>query len=257
MILKIFFYDELECLVGDYGDYIMTRCVEIGSLNLLKFLRQKGYPLDKKLYGTAAKHGRLEILKYLHQNNVGWSINVLFNATDNGHLNCLKYAYENGCSRREFINKCGFYNTSSNEEQLSKCACEHGYLDILKYITNNICTGDIGKNKYACYNAVKYKNFKCLKYAHENGFSHDIPYDYNNIEIGLMNAYNNCLSKCLKYLIDHIDELGLSQIDIKELPSICIKHQNYETLKYLYSKNIGEFSQQMIDLHIKGKSVYS
>ena len=250
-----FFYDELECLTGDYGDYgdyIMNRCIEIGSLGLLKFTRQKEYPLDKKLYDTAAKHGHLDILKYLHDNDVEWSSHVLLNSTENGHLDCLKYAYENGCSHPKFTNALYDYDgIRHQEEQLSNCACRNGHLDLLKYITTNICTGNIRKSRYACYNAVKYRNFECLKYAHENGFSHDLPYTYKNIvNIGLMNAINNDLSKCLKYLIDHIDDLGLSQTDINGLLSACIEHRNYDTLKYLYSKNIGEFSQQMIDWYI-------
>ncbi len=68
-----------------------------GHLNVLKWLVEKGYPLNKNICFYASKKGHLDILIWARENGCEWDINTFFNVQDCGNIECLKWVTDNGC----------------------------------------------------------------------------------------------------------------------------------------------------------------
>jgi hypothetical protein len=74
-----------------------TFIVQIGNVEYLKYLHEKGYLLDRETCAIAAACGHLECLKYLHKIGCPWDEETCDYASQFEQLECLKYAYENKC----------------------------------------------------------------------------------------------------------------------------------------------------------------
>lgn len=156
-----------------------------GNLNILKYLHEKGFPLNIKVAQKAAKHGHYDILVYLHENKCPWDGMICAYSLYKRHYECFKYAYDNGCQ----INKYCY-----------EAIAQNGNLELFKYLHNN----EIQLRRYECIwdedtcsDAAWYQNFDILKYAHENG----CPWDevtgiyivhYNNLEMLKYLHINKC-----------------------------------------------------------------
>ncbi len=98
----------------------------------------------------AASVGNLKVLKYANYNKLA-NNDVLTISYENGHLNCLKYAYYN----KYPLDRYTYCNVSNK-------AC-------LQFIVEHDLK-DEDDNGSTCEMAVANKKFKCLIYAHEQGF---------------------------------------------------------------------------------------
>lgn len=110
---------------------LVRNAVLNGHLSVVKWVHEKGLPLDSALLSTAATHGHFELVKYIHYHqtrpdNLGehpisvvlhaalkgslqtlvwlrergypWSNGICLILARRGHLEALKYARSNGCA---------------------------------------------------------------------------------------------------------------------------------------------------------------
>jgi predicted regulator of amino acid metabolism with ACT domain len=82
--------------------------MKMGRLDILKWLHQKGVPLDSnKLFDMAARHNQKKIIKWLHNLGFSFSNNMTVYAARKNHFNLLKWLHQQGCP---FGNYNGFHN---------------------------------------------------------------------------------------------------------------------------------------------------
>mmetsp|Transcript_7552 Transcript_7552/g.21460 ORF Transcript_7552/g.21460 Transcript_7552/m.21460 type:complete len:220 (+) Transcript_7552:298-957(+) len=68
-----------------------------GSLEVLRWARESGYPWFSRTCEMAAKRGHLDCLRFARENGCPWDNSTCWAAAGAGHLDCLQYAVENGC----------------------------------------------------------------------------------------------------------------------------------------------------------------
>lgn len=107
---KGFAWDEETCTLAAYK----------GNLECLKWARENGCPWNNKTINIAAKRGNFECLKWAYENDLKFDINIFENAIEGGNLDCVKWLK----SKRE----CS--------KGMSPCftAARHGQLEILKWL---------------------------------------------------------------------------------------------------------------------------
>ena len=123
-----------------------------GSLNILKWIRENGWPWDGFICCNAAYHKYLKILKWARKNNYPWDETTCQYAIGNGHLEILKWARENGC----------YWNWETCAH-----AARNGHLEMLKWFRKNNCPW----NSRICLIAAINGHLKILQWAHENGYA--------------------------------------------------------------------------------------
>jgi hypothetical protein len=166
-----------SCVNREYKCKTCDDAAEKGHLVCLRYLHEKGCPLDSWTCATASNNGHLDCLKYAHENGCPWDVRTCKYAAVGGHLDCLKYAHENGCPWDDRIcthtvlrghllclkyaheNGCPWNSDTCSQ------AASGGYLDCLKYLHENGCPWD----EWTCSYAAEGGHLDCLKYAHENG----------------------------------------------------------------------------------------
>ena len=142
----------------DIQNQITKACTD-GNLSLLKELTSKNDIFNvENNFTIACKNGHLEIVKYLidnYQFDVHWNYDdAINNACVYGKLNVIVFLLEND---RLHYNYEDVYN-------ILFCACECGYLDVVKYFIENYnCDPHYDDNKAIvsacennCLNVIKY-----------------------------------------------------------------------------------------------------
>ena len=188
---------QLENLTEDTAN----TAAELGQLDILKLLVQRGCPLSKaagakSIAEQAAKGGHLECLKYLRELGCEWDKYLLVVAAKEGHVNILHYAHEQGlcwtpndpytkktrpelhkltplvAAVREGHLVCVQYLLDSGatlEYNICGIACVHGYLEILKLLHAH--GAELSDN--TCFFALWHNHVSCLRYLVDHGCSLD------------------------------------------------------------------------------------
>ena len=109
-------------------DYKLTKntcanAAKAGRLDILKWCKELGRPLNTWTCAYAAEGGRLDILKWCRDQKpkCPWDKNTCAFAAKGGHLKVLKWCIENGCPWDK--------NTCAN-------AAKNGHLNILEWCSN-------------------------------------------------------------------------------------------------------------------------
>ena len=145
---------------SDIATQLMTRAMESGNLDMLKYLKEKGYPWPSGFYEKAAARGYLDILKWLHQNGCPCPTTpASFAAATNGHLSVLLWLYtEHGMK----------LNTGHFE-----AAAEGGHVEVLTWLKENGCQW----KARACAKAAGAGKKEALQWLRANG----CPWDWRTI----------------------------------------------------------------------------
>ena len=91
-----------------------------GHLEVLKWARQNGCPVNADTCVAAAEGGNLEVLQWLRQNGCPWDAETCTVAAGGGHLKVLQWARENGCPWDE---KTWYYADSRCRPYLLEHGC--------------------------------------------------------------------------------------------------------------------------------------
>ena len=78
------------------ADFV-NHCAKTGSLDTLKWARNKEYPWGEDTCAYAAEGGHFELLKWARENGCPWDEDTCSKAADGGHLELLKWCRDNGC----------------------------------------------------------------------------------------------------------------------------------------------------------------
>ena len=82
---------------GCYDDNIAQKKIDEiteKSLQILKYLRQKGYGWNHRTTKKAAKTGNLKCLEYACENGCEMNLETIIGAIQGGYINCINYAFE-------------------------------------------------------------------------------------------------------------------------------------------------------------------
>ena len=131
-----------------------------GHLDILQWLHDNEFPLNKKVCSRAALSGHLEIIKWAYNNDCSWSTDVCSNAAFSGHLEIIKWARDNGCPLWP-------------EEACYKAAAG-GHLHVLQWLIAERCNW----NADTCAEAAKNGHFHILKWARDKR----CPWNYMTME---------------------------------------------------------------------------
>ena len=99
-----------------------------GRLDVLKWLFEKGCPIDLKCASGAMNSGHVHILQWMKDNGMigEWHGYHMFSAASFGHLEVVKWLRANGCPW---------------DEDACRRAAEHKHWDTLQYLVDNKCPG--------------------------------------------------------------------------------------------------------------------
>jgi hypothetical protein len=174
-----------------------------GHLELLKYLREKGYEWDESTCAYAASEGHVHVLEYLRTNGCPWSSHLCLHfAAAGNHLDTLKWLREHGCpwdsnltavaaenGHFEMLKWLHEHGCPWDEDTLSS-AVVNGRLDMIKWLRENGCPW----NEAATAVAAGCGQLETLIWLHENG----CPMSAN----ACSEAVENESLECLKYLVD-------------------------------------------------------
>ena len=139
---KSVFEDKSNLLIFSY------EAIKRGDLNILEWMRQNNYSLDKNICKYAAYEGQLNVLQWALQNGYLLDEWTCTNAARKGHLDILKWARENGCPWDEMT--CYY-------------AEKKGNLKILEWARENGCPC----NRLTRANTAKGRCLDMLKWIYE------------------------------------------------------------------------------------------
>lgn len=80
--------------IDNYSDLILEQATKSGKIDILIWMKKRGYEFDPDLMYTAACHGRTEILKFLFENGCDADESVTSIAAKRGHWACLLFCIE-------------------------------------------------------------------------------------------------------------------------------------------------------------------
>lgn len=80
-----------------WRDNAFMCAIENGHLEIVQYLYRDSIILTGYMANEAARKGHLEILKWLRDKGCPWGMRVCQYSRDNGHLDVLKWAIDNGC----------------------------------------------------------------------------------------------------------------------------------------------------------------
>ena len=110
-------------------EFRQIRAAHEGRLDVLKWLFEKGCPIDHTLCASAAmKSGHVHILQWMKDNGMigEWHGYHMFSAASFGHLEVVKWLRANGCPW---------------DDDACRRAAEHKHWDTLQYLVDNKCPG--------------------------------------------------------------------------------------------------------------------
>ncbi len=141
--------DALSCLEWirhcEWDASVCSHAVELGRLDILKWLKKNGCPWNVNTCSYAAKNGHLELLKWAQAQGCLWSYNrMCHHAAQYGQLDILKWCKNNGCTL---------------DAQVCALAASFGSLEIIQYLRGAGCEWDDS----TCMNAAKKCHLHVLK----------------------------------------------------------------------------------------------
>ena len=90
----------VQWLCGEGGfamdEKVVMNAAGAGDLELVRWLRANGCPLDATASAFAGMKGRLEVLQWLAAEGCPWDADTCIYALDEGHVEVLRWARENG-----------------------------------------------------------------------------------------------------------------------------------------------------------------
>ena len=250
-----FFFEELSLLKNDddsklfEGYSLFDTCLGKGLINLVKYLRTKGYKCNihnKFNYSleVAINNRQLNSIKYLHTNgyvfyshhyiSLFMKCGIENNKFDENNIfECFSYMHQNGIP---------IYNEKSSKWPDKYDLCSYiagsGNLKCLKYSHEN----NIPWNHKTCESAVGYNHFDCFKYAYNNGcpYSSEIGKaigQSGNMEIlkFIHNKSNECSCGPDKSQCKHLHQYSWIK---KALCSVAL-YSDFEMLNYLLEHGSG------------------
>ena len=227
-----------------HGKNAITQACRYGELELVKTLRERGFPWDSNAYCAAAQYGHLDVMIYLHENGCPWKCEAYKYAVRGGQVKCMKFLFEEYCpwdqeATLEFavsqhFQFVTFYNQLHNVERpwrddWSLEPPADGYIECLRFALENGCRLGYGTCSAACkyglldclellhqYNvpwsygsaseAASFGHLHCLKYLHENG----CPMDESTAEDAAWNGHVDCVRFVIEHNGLHIDDTLLN-----------------------------------------------
>ena len=140
---------------GNKSRYFCANAAYVGDLELLKWLREHGYPWGGDLDGSAtcyhaAREGHLHVLKWARANGAPWNERTCTGAAAGGHLEMLQWARANGCPWDEWT---------------CYCAADGGHLEVLQWARANSAPWD----ENTCDGAAAGGHLEVLQWARANG----------------------------------------------------------------------------------------
>jgi len=202
-----------------------------GSLESVKYIYEKGCPVNIICMNNATRGGHINIIKYFHENGCIWDETTCESAVLGNNLDILIYLRENGCpwdgyvycmaSRYNYLDiiKYALSNDCPFIEDACHIAKEYGNISSLLYMSDNIKEfkyGDYVCNECECY-------LKCLQYEYIKGTKFTID--------NYIHATTNGYTQCVKWLY----ELGYP-IDTDHVQNYASKYGKIDILKYLVEK---------------------
>jgi hypothetical protein len=191
------------CLFGD-PEILCMGAAQVGNIEVLKFLREKGCPWGARTSTEACWYGQLELLKWLQKEGCLCDLDG-FLSKCGGHLDILKWMRETypGCA---FDARASIRSTSKNRLDCLMWLREHGCpwsentmahaagkgnLEILKWAHENGCPWDDSTPN----NAAITGKLESLEWLHEN----ECPFN----EDACRHAFDEEHWDCLEYLVDN------------------------------------------------------
>ena len=98
------------------------KAVEIGNLDILKYLAKNCIVLSSYCCALAAANGHFEILKWMHENQCEWNSETTSNAASYGNLSILQWLIEKKCP--------------VNPEKMATCAISRGNLQLIEWLAS-------------------------------------------------------------------------------------------------------------------------
>ena len=80
-----------------YDEDVMVVAAYYGRLEMVKWLKEQGWPWSPTVSWAAASMGRLEVLQWLRENGCPWDQTTCESAAGGSHPEVLEYALKNGC----------------------------------------------------------------------------------------------------------------------------------------------------------------
>jgi len=129
----------------------MTLAAELGKLEVMKLLANKGYRCESSdTCRQAAGNGHLDCLKFAYENGCEWDVQTHVAAATGGHLHCVKYAFVEGLAWHESV---------------SEAAAQNNQLECLKYVLQKGCPA----SEKVTFEAAKAGYLECLRCALDFG----------------------------------------------------------------------------------------
>jgi hypothetical protein len=155
-----------------------------GSLNILKWAFEMGYPWNHLVCTNAAKMGHLDILNWAHQNGLTFYTEFRTEAAKNGHLEVLEWAQNKGfhldrsivevAATSGHLHILKWFHTNGWWDAINKCVCvqaaKRGYLDILKWARKEEYYWD----RFVLMTAIEHNNLNIFSWAIENGCEYTV-----------------------------------------------------------------------------------
>ena len=168
-----------------WNRYTFDSTVEAGNVKVIQYLYENNCPYDTDIVANAAgRNPNLDVLKWLRECGFPWSPQLCSVAASWGRFDILKWAIDNGCPVDDKI--CASAAGGVERSQLKilkwlrergypwhiftcKYAAMHGYMDVVKWARENGCPWDAG----TCAGAASHGNLANLQWLREQGCDWD------------------------------------------------------------------------------------
>jgi hypothetical protein len=168
---------------------------ESGSLDMLRFLREKGCRLDGSACADVASRGHLSALKYLHETNCEWwEDSVVGHAAESGNLDMIKWLLQQE-------------GVLLNPDTMAHAAAE-GHTAVCAYLLSQQCPWD----STAWDEAALGKHHETLQWLHSNGCPCDVPSACENA------AIRGCIDTI--ELVLQLHSTSLSELSASQLTQV-------------------------------------
>ncbi|BCU03249.1 F-box domain containing protein [Pandoravirus japonicus] len=127
-----------------------------GCLQTLRWLVDRGCPVNDGTVFAAAGGGHVDCLRYLCETGHACDVSVYYSVIHSGSVACLAYLEERRCPR---------------PHDAVLCAVRYGWIDSLRYLHEE---SGVPLHPYACLQAVHRGSVACLRYAHKRGCKIDL-----------------------------------------------------------------------------------
>ena len=158
---------------------VMFDAAKGGSVEILNWLHNAGYPWDKSLAYIASEEGCLPVLIWASEHGCDLDRLVVYNAGKQGHLDILKWAREQGCPWHDEVPlatakeghwdvmKWAIANGCGWQPEVGTLAATQGKMDILQWAKEE-CALDVA-NKETLQAAIEAGQLGVVKWCYMEG----------------------------------------------------------------------------------------